>query len=543
MYKALYRKYRPITFQDVVGQNVIVKTLKNSITNHTFGHAYMFFGTRGVGKTTISKIFARSINCLEPHDGECCCQCENCMSSLDNECMDIIEIDAASNNGVDEIRNLRNKVMLVPSKLKYKVYIVDEVHMLSIGAFNALLKTLEEPPEHVVFILATTDPQKVPETIISRCQCFSFKKIANLDIVERLKFICKKEKLIVDEKVLESIALYSDGGMRDALSLLDKLISYGNGKIDIDDFYELNDMLSEKQVVSLCDSIFFYNIPEFLEKISKINTTNKNIINVFSQMMYYLHDNVIIPYYTDNKKEHNYDEEVIEKFVYQLSEKMFDFKKSSEPQIIIEIFILNFMNQNMKKLDNKIISREIISDQKEIKNSEFIENNKANKDEKNRLIPENIDEIMKIRSNNILVDADKKILLDEQENFLKFKNYTFDQENGYIACALLDANIRAASKYGIIISYEYDSNVLKNYAILDKMTDFYKKILKKERKISIVSDEVWIKMRGEYIKNIKNGTKINYIDEPAEIFEELEKSDILTNEAIDLFSDIVEVEN
>ena len=195
MYQALYRKYRPLYFSDVVGQDKIVKTLKNSIFNQSFGHAYMFFGPRGTGKTTISKIFARAVNCLDTIDGNACGKCKNCHQSFEKECVDIIEIDAASNNGVEEIRELRNNVSLVPAELKYKVYIIDEVHMLSIGAFNALLKTLEEPPEHVVFILATTDPQKVPATIISRCQCFNFNRLPEEIIVEQLKKIAKKEKI------------------------------------------------------------------------------------------------------------------------------------------------------------------------------------------------------------------------------------------------------------------------------------------------------------------------------------------------------------
>ena len=231
MYKALYRRYRPKGFGAVVGQDSIVKTLKNSISCNNFGHAYMFFGPRGVGKTTISKILARSINCLENSNGEACGKCKNCINSADKDCVDIIEIDAASNNGVDEIRELRSKVNLVPSFLKYKVYIIDEVHMLSIGAFNALLKTLEEPPEHVIFILATTDPQKVPETIISRCQCFSFKRIPNEAIVDKLKFVCEEENIDIEEDVLRQIAIFSEGGMRDALGMLDKLHSYTNSKI------------------------------------------------------------------------------------------------------------------------------------------------------------------------------------------------------------------------------------------------------------------------------------------------------------------------
>ena len=223
MYQALYRKYRPLNFKDVVGQDIIVETLKNAVKYSHISHAYFFSGPRGTGKTTIAKIFARAVNCLEPFDGLACGKCKNCNYSFSNECMDIIEIDAASNNGVDEIRELRNKVNILPTELKYKVYIIDEVHMLSIGAFNALLKTIEEPPSHVIFILATTDPEKIPLTIISRCQWYNFKKITNDNIVMRLKTIVAAENINIDDEVLEKIAESSDGCLRDAISLLDKL--------------------------------------------------------------------------------------------------------------------------------------------------------------------------------------------------------------------------------------------------------------------------------------------------------------------------------
>ena len=226
MYQALYRKYRPQTFDDVVGQTSIVKVLKNSIEQHKFCHAYMFFGSRGTGKTSLSKIFARAVNCLDPIDGNPCGKCKNCLAASEKECVDILEIDAASNNGVDEIRELRNKINLVPAELKYKVYIIDEIHMLSIGAFNALLKTLEEPPEHAIFILATTDPQKVPETIISRCQCFSFQRISTDMLIRRLEYVCNCENIKIENDVLKEIALAADGGMRDSLGMLDKLSSY-----------------------------------------------------------------------------------------------------------------------------------------------------------------------------------------------------------------------------------------------------------------------------------------------------------------------------
>ena len=271
MYHALYRKYRPQNFDSVVGQNSIIKTLKNSIKNGTFSHAYMFFGPRGTGKTTISKIFARNVNCLEPIDGISCGVCKSCLAANDKECVDIIEIDAASNNGVDEIRELKNKISLVPAELKFKVYIIDEVHMLSIGAFNALLKTLEEPPSHAIFILATTDPQKVPETIISRCQCFSFKRISNEMIVERLKYVCENEKISIDDDVLLEIAISSDGGMRDSLGMLDKLSSFTTDNITLDDFAELNGTITKKELENLCFAIFNENVSGVLNMSTKIS--------------------------------------------------------------------------------------------------------------------------------------------------------------------------------------------------------------------------------------------------------------------------------
>ena len=231
MYQSLYRKYRPKHFDEVYGQECAKKILINTLKNSTLSHAYLFFGPRGTGKTSIAKMFARACNCLDIKNGECCEKCENCSESSQKNCVDIIEIDAASNNGVDEIRELKNKINLVPNKLKYKVYIVDEVHMLSTGAFNALLKTLEEPPEHVIFILATTDFYKVPATIVSRCQCIEFKNIDDNSMFERLKEISKLEKIKIDDDAINEIVKNSNGGLRDAIGLLDKLNSFvDNGK-------------------------------------------------------------------------------------------------------------------------------------------------------------------------------------------------------------------------------------------------------------------------------------------------------------------------
>ena len=229
-YTALYRKFRPSTFDQVKGQDHIVQTLKNQINANRIGHAYLFCGTRGTGKTSVAKIFAKAVNCEHPVDGSPCNECETCRGITNGSAMNVIEIDAASNNGVDNIRQIRDEIQYSPSSGKYTVYIIDEVHMLSIGAFNALLKTLEEPPAYVIFILATTEPHKIPITILSRCQRYDFKRISIDTIAARLSELMEKESIEVEEKAIRYVAKAADGSMRDALSLLDQCIAFYLGQ-------------------------------------------------------------------------------------------------------------------------------------------------------------------------------------------------------------------------------------------------------------------------------------------------------------------------
>lgn len=247
-YQALYRKWRPRTFDSVVGQEAITDTLKNAIKRGTISHAFLFAGPRGTGKTSCAKIFAKALNCTNLQDGEPCNKCENCLAADKGTMPDIMEIDAASNNGVDEIRDIRDKVKYAPTQGKYKVYIIDEVHMLSIGAFNALLKTLEEPPEHVVFILATTELQKVPATIISRTQRYNFKRISKADLERRMKYILDQEKISYEDKAISVIAQVADGGMRDALSILDQLLSYEKGTVNYDDALQITGFAARENI-------------------------------------------------------------------------------------------------------------------------------------------------------------------------------------------------------------------------------------------------------------------------------------------------------
>ena len=570
MYQALYRKYRPIDFDSVVGQNTIVKTLLNSVKYNSLTHAYMFFGPRGTGKTTVSKIFARAANCLEPIDGNSCGKCKNCLHSFEKECVDIIEIDAASNNGVEEIRELRNNVSLVPAELKYKVYIIDEVHMLSTSAFNAFLKTLEEPPEHVIFILATTDPQKVPETIISRCQCFSFRRISDEMIVERLKYVCKEEKIDIDDDVLMEIAVASDGGMRDSLGMLDKLRSYTDEKITLEIFAELNGMITSKNLYELCSDIFSGNLSEVLVKITKFNNEGKNLIQIMSQLMHFSR-NLLVDYYISNKNL-DFSLDLVQKFVNLINENMFDIKRSSNPKIFIEMLLIKFINDNILNknyfpgnnfvgvVNNDIefketpivkeepvvnvVSEKVVETTKEVVEEPTISaaSNTYESEEESTGYILNIDDIMKARVNNTMALANKQLLKFELDNMSILEDFTFDQEVGYVVCAILDGKIRAVSEDSLILSYEYDSVVKQNLNILDKITYVYNKLTNSNKKIAIISDEQWEIEKNKYIASLKDGNHYEVVEEPVEIYEEVKKDDIIVSSAVELFGDIVEFE-
>lgn len=568
MYYALYRKYRPTDFDSVVGQEAIVQTLKNSIINGKFSHAYLFYGPRGTGKTTISKIFARNVNCLDSKDGLACRKCSACNVSFSKDCVDIIEIDAASNNGVDEIRDLKDKINLVPSELRYKVYIIDEVHMLSLGAFNALLKTLEEPPEHVIFILATTDFQKVPTTIVSRCQCFSFNRISKEAIISKLEYVCEKENINIEIEVLNKIALLSDGGLRDALGSLDKLLSYSNDKITLDTFNELNGIVSDDEIIKFLKAIFDGNIVDVLEELNKFNNRGKNLIQILVQCIDILR-NSIVDYYI-SKKVSPFSLEKSQIFINLLNEKMFDIKRSNNVKVYVEIFILKFINdyilssnlpqnkaiqfidsqKEIKKVveepKNEIKQEKNFENIREIETKSFDISNNLSKpvtvNKENIRIIKNITEIMKIRVNNTFVSANKNLLKDEMIKFDSLRDYSFDQNYGYIVCNILDGKLRLVGEDSLVISYEYDSNVKNNLNIIEKINKIYNNLTKSNKKIAIISDEYWEKVKNEYMVNLKNNKKYEFIDEPEVIFEEIKNDDIISNSAIDLFGDIVEVD-
>lgn len=289
-YQALYRVWRSQTFDTIIGQQAVTQTLKNAIEQKKTSHAYLFSGPRGTGKTSAAKVFAKAINCEHQKNGEPCNECDNCRSITEGSCSDILEIDAASNNGVDEIRDIRDKVKYAPTQVKYKVYIIDEVHMLSTGAFNALLKTLEEPPEHVVFILATTEPHKIPATIISRTQRFDFKRISIQDIVGHLRDILESLSIDYEEQALFAIARAAEGGMRDSLSILDQAISFSNGKITLDAAIEVTGSLSDEALAAYLSLCFSGETEQAMEQIEKVLDSGKDATRFLENILLYCRD-------------------------------------------------------------------------------------------------------------------------------------------------------------------------------------------------------------------------------------------------------------
>ena len=550
MYQALYRKYRPLQFEDVVGQNVIVNTLKNAVVYNHISHAYLFSGPRGTGKTTIAKIFARAVNCLDPKDGLACGKCKNCQYSFSKECMDIIEIDAASNNGVDEIRELRNNVNILPSELKYKVYIIDEVHMLSIGAFNALLKTIEEPPSHVIFILATTDPQKIPATIISRCQWYAFKKIDNEDIVKRLQYIVSKENIKIDDNVLEKIAEASDGGLRDAIGLLDKLRAYATDNISLNDFYEINGQINDIELQEFEKTIFENNNKDTLYKIEKYYQDGKNLVQILKQLMLLIKDQ-LFDYYV-NSSSLIVEENILVNFLNLLNSEMVNIKKSDDVKLSIEITLLHYMDNNVKTKVDVPLKKEKPETVKEGK-SLSLEDKNINEQKTNTSVNNNFNfskfkELMSIRAKNTMIEALKTELTKEQNNLSIFNDYTFDQENGYLACELLDGTVRASSINSVILSYDYESMVEKMANHLNNLINFYNKISNNNKTISLITNEEWNNLKNEYMSLRKSGKQFAYQEEPnlnisnndVKISSE-EDADYI-KEAKKIFGDIVEIE-
>lgn len=518
-YQALYRKYRPKTFDDVYGQQIVVQTLKNVIKNNKLTHAYLFVGPRGTGKTSIAKIFAKTINCLHPEDGLSCEKCDICVSNNLNENVDIIEMDAASNNGVDEIREIRNHITLLPTVSKYKIYIIDEVHMLTTGAFNALLKTLEEPPEHIIFILATTEPHKIPLTIMSRCQSFEFKPIPVATIKERLKYICAQENINIDDKSLNLIAEESNGGLRDAVSMLDQLNAYSDGNIKYEDVLLLNGRINDNEIEKFMTEMVNDDLNSVFTKIESWQEEGKNFIYICEDFIRFLRNELIKFKLENNSNIVNLigENKTIE-VIMILNKISNDMKISKDKKVLFDVTIINITNILKSKQmfeNNTYTSKNIKIENKTPEKVEIKEEKPQTvevpiKETKNYTL---YDELMNIRLNNTLGIADKKSKIEYENAVENLKNDISDLNKLKIINLLDDTKITAGSKDGIILTTDSDNILHDLYDNMELLEESLESLLGKKVKVCILLDELWNKKRIIYVEKIKNKEKIDIINE------------------------------
>lgn len=553
MYQSLYRKYRPKNFNEVVGQDIVVKTLIHTIKNSKLTHAYLFTGPRGTGKTSIAKILAKTINCENPENAIPCENCVNCTQFNNKQNSDIIEIDAASNNGVDEIRELKNKISIVPSNGKYKIYIIDEVHMLTVGAFNALLKTLEEPPSHVIFILATTEPHKIPSTILSRCQRFDFKKISIENIKKQLSYVCEQEKVEITEEALIELARISDGGMRDALSLLDQAISYSEGKIEADDIHEINGTLPQSQLEILFKSIKEKNVYEVFNIIDEYDRRGKNFIKITDEFISFLRNILLAiqaPAYLKHELQNaefyiqlsaQVETQSIIKYIETFNHGMSEMKLSNNPRLNMEIQIIKLMEVPNVKLSYpqvEKISKSIPQDDQIIK-----------KNEKKEISPKkmetvhddsyiiNMKKLKNIRVNNTLCNFDKKQYLQAKKHIELLNQYVLHPDYSKYASLILDGELKAVGeKYLIFVFYDLSDSVIYNENVL-KMDELLEQIFQDKIHSISVSNKEWEIIKHDFNNHVREYV---YEQETEKYISFLKNEEKFTNSIENSFVDLIE---
>ncbi len=547
-YKALYRKYRPNSFEEIAGQKHIVQTLKHAIKKNKIAHAYLFCGPRGTGKTSVAKIFAKTVNCIG--ENKPCLKCDNCLAIKDGSHPDVIEIDAASNNGVDEVRSLIEKVKYAPLKGKYKIYIIDEVHMMSTGAFNALLKTIEEPPAHVIFILATTEPYKILPTIISRCQRFDFNKVAKSEMISRIKVILNEEQIVCDENVIELIAQLADGGLRDALSILDQCIAYAQNNIKEHHINEIYGIVSVEEKVKLFerminnDAMYLMNkCDEWIEKGIDIPRLTSDFIDLFKESLIY-------QYTKDKKLLNKLNEEQVNYLIqnikknkrYQLIDilmKTYDkYRFASSVSSYFQICLLEMMdecivNENtiqetVETVINKNVSRETLINvkQNEVKEKTIEKIEPTIKPLKNEFVLQ------------LLVGANKPEKANDMSKMQDVNKYLIDIKVARYAMMIKNTKIIASSDTYIVVSVanQAQANEINELDKNEMFVSFIKMMLGKPKKVFAVSQDHSNEIIEEFKVRMKNKTLPKAIQ-----FEIKEKEEVKLEEktqeelVIDLF--------
>lgn len=602
-YQALYRKWRPRTFDSVVGQKDITDTLKNAIKRGTISHAFLFAGPRGTGKTSCAKIFAKALNCTNLQDGEPCNKCANCRAADNGSMPDIIEIDAASNNGVDEIRDIRDKAKYAPTQGKYKVYIIDEVHMLSIGAFNALLKTLEEPPEHVVFILATTELQKVPATIISRTQRYNFKRISKADLEKRMKYILDQEKIKYDDKALAVIAQVADGGMRDALSILDQLLSYEKGSVNYNDALQITGFAAKENIEKILLALLNKDAGNALKETQKELWSGASSKNILDELIDMATNALMISKAGGSDESGFISDELVQKIKDIPSTRYFhlitlannalnDLRYTNQQQIPLEVFLVE-ASSNEKPVKQETVKTTSVNSDSDLQaeiaalkkqvvdltqqvanvaneppsnssNQVFhLDTAKSSKNKKtraekaeNEVKPKKVvkrtkhtNEQNRKQVYHVLANATKKDLET-------IKNVWPDLQSGLAVSerALLDVlEPVAASHDQVVMKCKYTlwfENASSDSDLMNKLTSEIEKFAKHKYDIVLVPDDDWLAVRKEFIEShkkeflAKKKQKVSDIvqEEPEEKKEPKDDSKVI-DKAKELFGDTVNIKD
>ncbi len=527
-YQALYRIWRPQQFEDVVGQEHVTKTLQNALLQNKVSHAYLFSGPRGTGKTTAAKIFAKAINCEHAPAAEPCNQCSSCLGITNGTISDVLEIDAASNNGVDEIREIRDKVKYAPSSVRYKVYIIDEVHMLSIGAFNALLKTLEEPPKHVIFILATTEPHKIPPTIISRCQRFEFRKISVRHIVDRLKTVLSNEGVQAEEEALQVVARAAEGGMRDALSLIDQAISYSDGLVTVDDVLAVTGSVSQQYLANLVKCVYENNVPEALRIVGKIMDQGKDPLRFMEDFIYYYRDMLLYQTSPDlqdmlervivDADFHDLSQKVSASAIYDvihlLSKSQQEMKWTNHPRVFLEVVIVKLCQQFLLKNQSasqieKVLQRmeELEQELKELKqNGVAVRQDPAEKTpERKASKPVRTGIRLPIgRVHEVLKKATRKDLEQLKGVWGELLEQLKQQSKVSYAALLASSEPVAASADAYVLAFKYEIHckmASENPDVSDILQKLLSTMLGKKLNMIAIPEAEWGKIREEFLQS------------------------------------------